>query len=252
MLNKTKLLITTVGLISLFFTSNTSHAEQLNYQTWPSLITHDASKVWTVHFNTQVNKSSVTWQNIYILDNQNRKIYPKLVVSDDNLSVKVLPSRSYSTGNYQLYLTRGLRSQDGKPLIDPTIFEFSVQLDQSVTNNSATNNSATNNSTPSQKSQSSSSTTSTTTANSAPKSLNSTGSNLISDVNIKANPYVTSVTIKADPTIASVSVQNQKMHYSGNHQFTQLLVGVEKRDLVTIDAFDASNNKVFSQKYSVE
>jgi hypothetical protein len=247
LLNKNRLFITTFGLITLLFTSNISHAEQINYQNWPSQITNDASKVWTVHFNTQVSKSTVTWQNIYILDNLNRRIYPKLIVSDDNLSVRVLPSSPYSTGNYQLYLTNGLRSQDGKPLIDPTIFQFSVQLNQSVTNSNATNNS-----TSSQTRQPSSSTTSTTSANAAPQSTNNTDSNLISDVNIIANPYVTSVTLKADPTIGSVSVQNQKMHYSGNHQFTQMLVGVKRGDLVTIDAFDASNNKVFSKKYSVE
>jgi hypothetical protein len=247
LLNRYKFLITSVGLISLLFTNHASFAEQTNnYQTWPSQITHDASKAWTVHFNTQVNKSSVTWQNIYVLDNKNHKIYPKLVVSDDNLSVKVLPSRSYSTGKYQLYLTSGLRSQDGKPLVDPTIFEFTVQLDQSATNNTA------NNSASSHSSQASSSTASTPATNSTSQSSSNTGSKLISDVNIKANPYVTSVTVKADATIASVSVQNQKMHYSGNHQFTQALVGVEKGDFITIDAFDASNKKVFSQKYSVE
>jgi hypothetical protein len=99
------------------------------WQEWPSKIDVPIDKTWTIEFNYQLDPNSITTENIYVLNENDVKIEVEVAVNGgQGKSVLVkAPAEGYMIGGtYTLYITKGVKSEAGKIIINPVRMNFTV------------------------------------------------------------------------------------------------------------------------------
>ncbi|MDQ7096206.1 hypothetical protein REC12_21655 [Desulfosporosinus sp. PR] len=120
------LIISGIVLFSSPAFAASSSAGNTGFTIWSSKTTTEINKIWTISFNNPLLSSSVNNSTIYVTDSKQKKVGTTAKLSDDGLSVRVLPSGSYVGGDYNLYITSGVSSQSGQKLNGTIIVPFTV------------------------------------------------------------------------------------------------------------------------------
>ncbi|MDP4159926.1 MAG: hypothetical protein Q8911_09235 [Bacillota bacterium] len=125
------LLATTLLLISVssVFAADSS----AGFTTWPTKTTTEVKKVWTISFNIPLLSTSVNNTTIYVTDSKQTKIATTTKLSPDGLSVTVTPSKAYTAGDYNLYITNGIMTEAGDKLSEMVIVPFTVEVPFTLT-----------------------------------------------------------------------------------------------------------------------
>lgn len=119
------LLATTVMFLSVssvFAASNTKTGINI----WPAKTTNEVNKVWTISFNSPLLSTSVIGDNVYVTNSKQSKVATTIILSADGLTVTVTPSKAYTAGDYNLYITTGLTSWDNVQHSEIVIIPFTV------------------------------------------------------------------------------------------------------------------------------
>ena len=93
---------------------------------WPAKTTNEVNKVWTISFNSPLLSTSVNSNNVYVTTSKQAKVATTVKLSADGLSVTVTPSKAYTDGDYNLYITNGVKSWDIVQLSEIVIVPFTV------------------------------------------------------------------------------------------------------------------------------
>ncbi|PID05849.1 MULTISPECIES: Ig-like domain-containing protein [unclassified Sporosarcina] len=95
-------------------------------KSFPSKSVHDAMKTWNIKFSLQVEPSTVTEANIYIMDGS-KKHAASVELLRDGRTIKVTPRTSYVPGKvYRLEVSDKMRSIKGVVLSAKTTMPFEV------------------------------------------------------------------------------------------------------------------------------
>lgn len=102
------------------------------FESWPIEETVDKNKVWRIKFNLPVDQSTVTKGNIYIKNEMGQilDIIPELDELDEKGQTIILnpPEETYVEGSlYTLYISRNIRSRDGKKLTNGVKMKFYIE-----------------------------------------------------------------------------------------------------------------------------
>lgn len=115
----------TVSLILATVSPALAAPVQSGFEVWPSRVTNDIRKAWTVKFTAPVDKASITGTSVYLTNDNNTPLNVSLVPSADGTEVKVVPLFNYTENTeYRLYIAGGVTSQNGlfklaKPIVVP-------------------------------------------------------------------------------------------------------------------------------------
>lgn len=104
-----------------------------SFRTWPAQTTTEVKKVWTISFKSPFLSTSINSNTIYVKDSNQVSISTTIKPSADGLTATVTPAKDYAAGDYNLYITDGVKSQDGKSLGEPIILPFTVVVTPPVT-----------------------------------------------------------------------------------------------------------------------
>lgn len=123
---KTRLGIYTL-LVSVLFAFQYVFASEINYKLWDSKKDIGIDKVWTITFNKELNNN--TFNNIEIVEKDtNNNIDLQFNYDDKNKAVKVSAVNGYKYGKtYTMMINSGLRSSDGKIMVQPVKFDFTTE-----------------------------------------------------------------------------------------------------------------------------
>lgn len=184
------------------------------FTTWPATTTTEVNKVWTITFNSQLLSASVNSNTIYVKNSKQAKIATSIKLSTDGLSVTVTPTKAYIAGDFNLYITNGIKSQDSEKLSEQIIVPFSVVA-----------------------------------VLTPPVVVNPELS--ILDVQSNFNYLVTSFEVKTAPNVYRVDVNNNTMKYSGNSTFNAGVYGVVQGSTITFKAYDQDNKLLQIYEYQL-
>ena len=120
------LLATTLLLLSVSSVFAATSTTNTGFTIWPAKTTTEVNKVWTISFNAPLLSTSVNENTIFVTDSKQTKVATTIKLSPDGLSVTVTPSKAYTAGDYNLYITNGLTSWDSVQLDDMIIVPFTV------------------------------------------------------------------------------------------------------------------------------
>lgn len=90
-----------------------------------------SSKIWKVNFNQALDKSSLTSDNIYILNESGIKVpLAYLLQSDEKtLEIRLASGYRYNSGaTYYLFIEKGVKTKTGSTLKEPIQMKFTIQL----------------------------------------------------------------------------------------------------------------------------
>jgi len=120
------LLATILFLLSVSSVFAATSSTNTGFKIWPAKTTTEVNKVWTVTFNTPLSSTSVNSNTVYVTDSKQTKVATTIKLAPDGLSVTATPSKAYSAGDYNLYITNGLTSWDSVQLSEMIIVPFTV------------------------------------------------------------------------------------------------------------------------------
>ncbi|WP_161946605.1 immunoglobulin-like domain-containing protein [Ureibacillus xyleni] len=82
-------------------------------------------KTWTIKLSAPVKPSTVTKENVYVVDEEGNRVEVYLELSKDNRSIIVKPQSYYKPNqSYQLVISKKVQSMDGKPIKEAIQFKF--------------------------------------------------------------------------------------------------------------------------------
>lgn len=113
--------------VSVLFVFQHVFASEINYKLWESKKEIGINKVWTIAFNKEIDKNTVN--NIKIVEQDtNNNIDLQFYYDDKNKAVKVLAVNGYKYAKtYTMMINSGLRSSDGKMMVQPVKFDFTTE-----------------------------------------------------------------------------------------------------------------------------
>ena len=130
MFRKVVYLLTALMLVVIGYTSTTyANAPTDNYKSKGSVVNVDPSKVWTVTFNSEVDRATITDQTVYVMQGDKKVSGISTRLGTDKKTILISsPSRGYLYGEtYTLYLEDGLKSTDGINLSEKTKYVFTIK-----------------------------------------------------------------------------------------------------------------------------
>ncbi|MBC2581981.1 transglutaminase domain-containing protein [Clostridium sp. DJ247] len=120
-----KLQALVISLILLFYT-NIAFAQD-NYKVFDAQQNVSSNKIWTIKFSQNIDKNSVTGDNIKIIDENGNSL--KLDLSCSGNSIAIKPVSNYEPGkNYNIYVDN-IKSSSGHNLKSPATMKFTVKND---------------------------------------------------------------------------------------------------------------------------
>ncbi|TGE32643.1 hypothetical protein [Desulfosporosinus sp. Sb-LF] len=122
-----------ITLLFLSVSSVFAATSTTGFKIWPAITTTDVNKVWTISFNAPLLSTSVSSDTVYVTDSKQTKVATTIKLSPDGLSVTVTPSKAYSGGDYNLYITEGVMSEVSGQLSETIIVPFSVIVPSAFT-----------------------------------------------------------------------------------------------------------------------
>ncbi len=82
-----------------------------NVKEWESKKGVELEKAWTIQFSTEMDKASLTENNIFILDSDENRIQSTIQVIEDGKGVKITPKELLKgESQYTLWITKGVSS----------------------------------------------------------------------------------------------------------------------------------------------
>lgn len=189
------------------------------FTTWPTTTTAEVNKVWTITFNTPLLSTSVNSNTIYVKNSAQAKLATTIKLSTDGFSVTVTPNKAYTIGNYNLYITSGLKSIASEKLSEQIIVPFSVVV-----------------------------------AGTSPVIDNPVVDNpelSIIDVQSLFNSLVTNFEVKTAPNVYRVEVNNIAMRYSGDSTYDAGVYGVKQGSTIIFEAYDQDGKLLQTYNYQL-
>lgn len=129
MKNKKKwcFLFVAIAVFTFLGSFNFVKAEEIYDNKGVELNVH-SKKSWTVKFNNTLDTTTITGDNIIVLNENGGKIPVKLEVGSDGKTVVVTPLRSYDyEKKYKIILKDGVKSKAGKKLIKSAKLDFTIR-----------------------------------------------------------------------------------------------------------------------------
>lgn len=120
------LLATTLLLLSVSSVFAATATTNTGFKIWPAKTTSEVNKVWTISFNAPLLSSSVNSKTVYVTDSKQTKVETSTKLAPDGFSVTVTSSKAYTGGDYNLFVTNGVRSWNGLQLSETIIVPFTV------------------------------------------------------------------------------------------------------------------------------
>lgn len=185
--------------------ANTSYP---GFTTWSSKTTAEVNKVWTISFNAPLLETSVNSDTIYVQNSKQEKMVTTVKLSTDGLSVTVTPSNDYTVGDYNLFITSGIRSRLAVIHVEPVIVPFTVVVIPSGGGGSSSSG------TPSGSSKN------------------------ILEVQSTFNTLFSSFQVKTSSNVYQVNINKTNMRYSGNNTYNADVFGVIQGSTITFEAYD--------------
>ena len=127
------LLASTLLLLSVSSVFAATSTTNTGFKIWPAKTTTEVNKVWTITFSAPLLSTSVNSNTVYVTDSKQTKVATTIKLSPDGLSVTVTPSKAYSGGDYNLYITEGVTSSASVQLSEMIIVPFSVIVPSTYT-----------------------------------------------------------------------------------------------------------------------
>lgn len=124
---KKALMVLFSAVVFLLLPIESSIAKTENFKT-----TEDVNKAWEINFNGKLDSSTVTSNNVYVLDGQTK--YPTtLTVINGGSTIKVKPNSPYQVGKlYELVITNNVKNTNGKALKESVRMPFKVVDSESI------------------------------------------------------------------------------------------------------------------------
>ena len=127
------LLATTLLFLSVSSVAAATSTPNTGFKIWPAKTTTEVNKVWTISFSAPLLSTSVNSNTVYVTDSKQIKVATTIKLSPNGLSVTVTPSKAYSGGDYNLYITNGLTSWASVQLSEMIIVPFTVIVPSTYT-----------------------------------------------------------------------------------------------------------------------
>ncbi len=86
-----------------------------------------ADKEWNIKFTKAVDASTVTKDNVYVVDSKGNKVEVKINYGSEDL-LKVTPVNPYTSGEtYYLYISKNVRAKDRTSLVNGLRYQFTIK-----------------------------------------------------------------------------------------------------------------------------
>lgn len=207
----------------------------------------DPQKSWSITFNHPINKGSVKKENVYIIDQNGKRISTSLKVSGDDNKLNISPNTPYlKDKTYFLHIKGNLRSGEKLYLNQHTIMPFALaggegakSFDQKANGASSAGKSlaAVN-----RRSSNSSS-----SKPAASGSVKEEKPQHILKAEVKKHSHFAEITVVVSDQVTSVKAGSAELDYKGNNQFILYKPGVEAGDKILIKGYSMSK-KVLETK----
>ncbi|KUO75719.1 MAG: hypothetical protein APF81_17740 [Desulfosporosinus sp. BRH_c37] len=101
---------------------NTTVFADQTYTEWDSKKDVPESKVWSIVFNSPISASTITYQNIYVVDSNGQKQDVTVRLAADSKTIQVTPSKNYKSGEtYILYILKDVASASSQTALKSNI-----------------------------------------------------------------------------------------------------------------------------------
>ena len=112
----------------IFIASTTTTFSAEKYAFLSSKQNKDPNKIWTIKFNTSLDKKTITNETIWVSDSKGNKLDTTLALTDDLKSVKISPPKnSYNLNeNYFLNIENGVQALSGNKLSSAVAMPFTI------------------------------------------------------------------------------------------------------------------------------
>lgn len=102
--------------------------ESNNWVLWKKQKVYDDQKVWHIRFNAMMDESTLTKENIYILDGNDGVVAIDIAIDRDKEGLKLSPISRYDPEEvYTLYIDKGIKNKKGMPIKEKIKFEFNIE-----------------------------------------------------------------------------------------------------------------------------
>lgn len=127
-MEKLKIFWSSILVILLFVTMDTSFANAEDYQIWNEKTNVDQNHDWVITFNQEIDPLTINNENIYIQYNGQAVKDIILSLSTDKKSLKIeAPQNGYKEQEtYFLYIEKNVKSITGKELNKPIKMKFTI------------------------------------------------------------------------------------------------------------------------------
>lgn len=101
-------------------------AAAVKWDKWEQAINIPYDKVWTIQFNTPMNKETITTDNIYVINNKTLEKHPiQLQLAENQKSVKIIPEKDYEVDEqYTLFVKQDVQSAYGEAMVQSIQMPF--------------------------------------------------------------------------------------------------------------------------------
>jgi len=117
-----------IVVIALAITLNLIQVPKAFAQTFESRMV-EASKEWTIEFNTPIDPDSISVESIYITNSSEQKLDSiTLYPISNNKKIRVINQKPYNSGaSYELHVASNLEGLNGKHLKNHVNIPFSIK-----------------------------------------------------------------------------------------------------------------------------
>ena len=115
-----------VAFLAIFIILLTTSSQSAIAKEWDLKFSDDISKVWEVRFNKPLDESTLTANNVYVLDGKQTHATTLKLMGDGSV-LQVSPSVPYEVGKpYMLMITGDVKSSDKKALKTSVELPFQI------------------------------------------------------------------------------------------------------------------------------
>lgn len=115
-------------LFILIASSSINFVQAASYDDKGIKVDTDIEKAWTIRFNKELDKSTVTDSMFLVTDEDNQPVSISAVLGEDRKSVTITPKNPYSYGKtYNLVIKDGIKGLNGSALVSPVKFQFKTK-----------------------------------------------------------------------------------------------------------------------------
>lgn len=115
-------------LFILIFSSKLNFVQAASYNDIGVKVDIDSSKSWTIRFNKELDKSTISNSMFIVTDENNEQVETNVVLGEDKKSVIVSPKDQYVYGKtYNLLIKDGIKPLEGLRLLKSSKMQFKIK-----------------------------------------------------------------------------------------------------------------------------